>query len=75
MQQDREKQSGYFEVGTSFGAADRLPCPACTGAMTVIRRTPAANMPEFELQTFSCHQCGNEFSRTVDENGKPPKSG
>jgi hypothetical protein len=41
--------------------------------MTVMRRTLAANMPEFELQTFSCHECGNELVRIVDEEGKPPK--
>jgi hypothetical protein len=40
--------------------------------MTISRRTPVDNLPGFELQTFSCHQCGNAWNRTVDHEGKPP---
>jgi hypothetical protein len=73
MRRDREKQATYFTSGSRFGAADRLPCTGCSGTMTVMRRMPAANMPDFELQTFSCHECGNELLRIADEEGKPPK--
>jgi len=32
------------------------------------------NLPVFELQTFSCHPCGDELIGVVDENEESPKS-
>jgi hypothetical protein len=73
MQHGSERDTSYFAPNSGFGASDRLSCPACSGTMTISRRTPVDNLPNFELQTFSCHQCGNEWNRTVDQNGKPPR--
>jgi hypothetical protein len=72
MQQGSERDKSYFAPSSAFGASDRLSCPACSGTMTISRRTPVDNLPNFELQTFSCHQCGNDWNRTVDQNRKPP---
>jgi hypothetical protein len=53
MPQGSERDISYFAPSRAFGASDRLPCPACSGTMTISRRTPVVNLPNLELQTFS----------------------
>jgi len=60
-------------MAEDFGAHDRIACPKCGGAMTVVRRSPDAERgAKYELQKLECGVCHHAATRVVDANGKPP---
>jgi transcription elongation factor Elf1 len=44
-------------------------CPKCGGAMYVTRRSPHPVIIQGEKQVMTCHSCGAQASRNIDEDG------
>ena len=64
--------SKYDQPKRSYGADDLPKCPACGGAMSLIRRTPdSEHGAGWERQTFVCRECRHEIERSVDSTGNP----
>jgi hypothetical protein len=58
-------------MAASFGTDDALACPECKTRMNLTRRAPHPVYGiEFELQTFVCRRCRNEFVRSADRQGE-----
>ena len=58
-----------------FGAHDKPLCANCGNRTFLTRRSPAASYAlELERQTFTCLECGQDFERVVDANGKAVRS-
>ena len=58
-----------------FGAHDKPLCANCGNRTFLTRRSPAASYAlELERQTFTCVECGQDFERVVDANGKTVRS-
>jgi transposase-like protein len=46
-------------------------CPKCGLEMSLVQRAPhPARGAGFELQRFSCSQCGHQIERTEDNTGR-----
>jgi len=55
---------------SSFGAHDIFACKLCHGEMMLTRRSPHPKLGEkYELQRFTCQQCGHEANRAIDADG------
>jgi ribosomal protein L37E len=53
-----------------FGADDKVGCNRCGGQSYISRRTPHPVLGRgFELQTFTCRECGHEQTRSADQAG------
>jgi predicted RNA-binding Zn-ribbon protein involved in translation (DUF1610 family) len=55
----------------AFGVEDRPPCPLCGAEMHLFRRSPEPVHHDYEVQVFSCMECGAEITRSADRKGKP----
>jgi transcription elongation factor Elf1 len=45
-------------------------CPKCGGKMHVTRRSPHPVIIQGEKQVLTCHACGAQEARSVDESGE-----
>jgi transcription elongation factor Elf1 len=55
-------------IQSKFDRAER--CPKCGGKMHVTRRSPHPVIIKGEKQILTCHACGAQETRSVDESGE-----
>jgi Uncharacterized conserved protein (DUF2285) len=56
-----------------YGADDRPPCAKCSVETFLSRRTPHPTLGVgYELQTFTCFNCGDIQTRAADQHGAWP---
>jgi DNA-directed RNA polymerase subunit RPC12/RpoP len=54
-----------------YNVYDCPACPRCGREMSLLQRLPhPARGDGFELQTFSCLECGHQIERTEDNTGR-----
>ncbi len=58
------------EPRKAFGAADRISCPHCSGAMIVVRRALSHKHRGYEYQILECAACGHTQDRTINMRGE-----